>query len=143
MTYNLADDLDLRKAEARWEALKQKQSFVDLTEKTVRSGSQNRYVHAIIGAIAMETGNSLDFAKEQYFKRLVNPEIFLKTKEDRLAGKVTYLRSSADLTKEEMSLAIDRFRNWAASEGFYLPEPGDDELIRKIEFEMGRNRQYL
>ena len=143
MTYNLADDLDLRKAEARWEALKNKRSFVDLTEKTVRSGRQNRYVHAIIGAIAMETGNTLDFAKEQYFKRLVNPEIFVKTKDDRLAGKVNYLRSSADLSKEEMSLAIDRFRNWAASEGFYLPEPGDEELIRKIEFEMGRNRQYL
>jgi len=143
MTYNLADELDLRKADARWEALKQKHSIVDLTEKKIRTLNQNNYLHLIIGAMAMETGNTLDFTKEHYFKRLVNPDLFVRTKDDRLAGKVSYLRSSANLTKEEMTQAIDKFRTWAASEGYYLPSPDDIGLLESIEYQMGKQRQYL
>lgn len=143
MTYDLSNDFDLRKAEARLTALIGKRAVIELAEKAKRSRNQNRYAHALIGAIAMETGNTLAFTKEQYFKRLVNPELFTETKDDPLAGKVTYLRSSADLTKEEMTLAIDRFRNWAAQLGYYLPAPGDEDMIRQIEFEMGKQRQFL
>lgn len=143
MTYDLSDTLDLRKADARYEAMKLKGAVIDLTEKAPRSGNQNRYVHALLGAIAMETGNTLEYVKTHYFKVMLNKDLFVVEKYDPFLGKVVDIRSSADLTKEEMSTAIDRFRNWAASEGYYLPEPGDDQLIRKIEFEMGKQRQYL
>lgn len=143
MIYNLADDLCRKQIEARLHALLDKRCVVELTEKTVRTGNQNRYLHAILGVVAMDTGNTLDFTKEQYFKRLVNPSLFAVERDDRIAGKVTVLRSTRDLTKEEMSTAIDRFRNWASEQGMYLPSPDDETLIASVEYQMGRMREYL
>ena len=143
MTYNLSDDFDLRRADARWEALKRKGATVDLTEKAVRTLHQNSYIHLIIGVVAMETGNTIEYTKQQYFKKLVNPDLFERTKDDRFTGKTTYYRSSAELSKEEMTQAIDRFRNWAASEGWYLPSPDDKTLLQSVEYQMGKQRQYL
>jgi hypothetical protein len=91
----------------------------------------------------METGNTLEFTKEWYFKRLVNPSLFVIEKTDRIAGTVSVLRSTRDLTKGEMSTAIDRFRNWAAEQGMYLPSPDDESLIASVEYQMGRMREYL
>jgi hypothetical protein len=54
-----------------------------------------------------------------------------------------YWRSSKDISKEEMSLAIDRFRIWASQEGYYLPSPDDKRLLESIEYKMGQQRQYL
>lgn len=143
MTYNLADELCRKQVTARLHALLDKRCVVELTEKTGRTGSQNRYLHVLIGAVAMETGNTLEFTKEWYFKRLVNPSLFVIEKTDRIAGTVSVLRSTRDLTKGEMSTAIDRFRNWAAEQGMYLPSPDDESLIASVEYQMGRMREYL
>lgn len=143
MQYNLANELDRRRFQERCRSLADRGRLVELTEKALRSRSQNAYLHAIIGVVAMETGTSLAYAKDTYFKRLVNPSIFVVEKDDPFAGKVETVRSSADLTKEEMSTAIDRFKRWSAENGIYLPEPGDDQLLRDIEIEMGRNAAYL
>ena len=91
----------------------------------------------------METGNTLEYCKEWYFKRLFNKDIFVTTKTDKFAGQVEVIRSSADLTKEEMSMAIDRFKRWGAENGIYMPNPGDESLLREIAIEMGRNKAYL
>ena len=53
------------------------------------------------------------------------------------------LRSSADLTIEEMSIAIDRFKRWGYENGFYMPSPDDTSLLKEIEIEMGRLKMYL
>ena len=143
MQYNLANELDKRRFMERARSLADRGRLVELTEKALRSRAQNAYLHAIIGVVAMETGNTLTYTKDTYFKRLVNPATFLVEKDDPLAGKVTVVRSSADLTKEEMSTAIDRFKRWAYENGIYLPEPGDEALLRDIEIEMGRNAAYL
>lgn len=143
MIYNLADELCRKQVTARLHALLDKRCVVELTEKTLRTGSQNRYLHALIGAVAMDTGNTLEFTKEWYFKRLVNPSLFVIEKADRIAGTVSVLRSTRDLTKEEMSTAIDRFRNWASEQGMYLPSPDDESLIASVEYQMGRMREYL
>ena len=81
--------------------------------------------------------------KEWYFKRLCNKDLFVTTRTDKFAGQIEVIRSSADLTKAEMSMAIDRFKRWGAENGIYLPNPGDESLLRDIEIEMGRNRAYL
>ena len=143
MTYDFTIELDRLKADARWEALKRKGAVVDLTEKKTRTLNQNSYVHLIIGVVAMETGNTIEYVKEHYFKRLVNPDLFVRWKDDRLLGKTEYLRHSSELTKEEMTQAIDKFRNWAATEGWYLPSPDDKTLLQSVEYQMGKQRQYL
>lgn len=143
MTYNLANDFHRKQFLARSENLLDKGAVVELREVTGRSAGQNRYLHLIIGVVAMETGNNLAFTKEVYFKRLVNPDLFCVEKEDRIMGKVTVLRSSRDLTVEEMSEAITRFKRWSAENGIYIPEPEDAERLKDIELEMGRMKSYL
>ena len=143
MQYNLATDLDQERFVNRANVLLQKGVIVELTEKTFRSPNQNRYLHLLIGVVAMDTGVGLEYAKREYFKKLVNKDLFVIKKSDRFAGEIEDLRSSADLTIEEMSMAIDRFKRWGAENGFYLPSPEDKDMLKYIEIEMGRMRQYL
>ena len=143
MIYDLRNTLDQERFRTKALALLNKGAAVELTEKTGRTSNQNRYLHVILGVVAMDTGNTLDFTKQEYFKRLVNPDVFVVEVQDKLAGKVSVLRSSRDLTVEEMRVAIDRFQRWAAENGIYIPEPGDEDRLREIEIEMGRLRQWL
>ena len=143
MQYNLATTLDQERFINRANALLTKGVVLELTEKTFRSPNQNRYLHLLIGLVAMETGVGLEYAKREYFKRLVNKDLFVIKKSDRYAGEIEDLRSSADLTIEEMSMAIDRFKRWGAENGFYMPNPDDTSLLREIEIEMGRLKMYL
>lgn len=143
MTYNLATELDRQRAETRFHSLLARGAVITLTEKVQRSINQNSYLHLIIAAVAMEVGVPLDYAKEVYYKRLANGALFVRSNDDPLAGKVETLRSSTELSKEEMSASIDRFKVWAAENGMYLPEPGDKELLREIEIQMAKLYPYL
>jgi len=143
MTYDLSRELDRRRFAARAASLMEKGAAVELTERTGRTKAQNSYLHALLGALAVETGVTLDYAKEWYFKRLCNRDLFEVTRPDPFFGQVTEMRSSADLTKEEMATAIDRLKRWAAQEGIWLPEPGDAELLREIEIETGRLAAWI
>lgn len=143
MQYDLSSDFQRKAFLSRAELLLEKGAVVEMTERTFRTLNQNNYLHLLIGVVAMETGNTLSFTKDAYFKRLVNPDIFCVEREDKILGRVQVLRSSADLTKEEMSTAIDRFKRWGAENGMYLPNPGDESLLREIAIEMGRNKAYL
>ena len=143
MLYNLSNPLDRERFAARANALLQKGSVTELTEKTLRTHNQNSYLHLIIGVVAMDVGVTLEYAKREYFKKLVNADLFIRKEQDRFSGEIEVIRSSASLTIEEMSIAIDRFKRWGAENGFYLPSPEDKERLRDIEIEMGRMRQYL
>lgn len=143
MQFDLSTDFQRKAFLSRVDLLLEKGAVVEMTERTFRTKNQNNYLHLLIGVVAMDTGNTLAFTKDAYFKRLVNPDIFCVEKEDRIMGKVQVLRSSADLTKEEMSMAIDRFKRWGAENGIYMPNPGDESLLREIAIEMGRNKAYL
>lgn len=143
MQYDLANHLQRSLFETRCKALLDKGCVVDLAERTFRSKSQNNYLHLLIGVVAMETGTTVAYAKEWYFKRLCNKDLFVTTKADRYAGQVEMVRSSADLTQEEMSTAIDRFKRWGWENGIHMPSPGDESLLREIAIEMGRNKAYL
>ena len=143
MQYDLTIQLQRHLFEQRCRTLLDKGCVVNLSEKTIRTRGQNNYLHLLIGVVALETGNTCDYCKEWYFKRLCNPDLFVTTTTDRFAGKVEVIRSSADLTEEEMSMAIDRFKRWGAENGIYLPNPGDDALLREIAIEMGRNKAYI
>lgn len=143
MQYDLTSNLDRERFTKRVETLLQNQSVIELTERTFRSRNQNSYLHLLIGVVAMETGNTLDYCKEWYFKRLCNADLFVTTRTDKYAGQVEVIRSSADLTREEMSMAIDRFKRWGSENGIYMPNPDDDSLLREIAIEMGRQRAYI
>lgn len=143
MQYDLSSDFQRKAFLAKAENLMERGAVVELTEKTFRSKNQNNYLHLLIGVVAMATGNTIADVKDWYFKRLCNRDLFITTKTDRYAGEVEVVRSSADLTREEMSIAIDRFKRWGSQNGIYMPNPGDESLLREIAIEMGRNKAYL
>ena len=143
MLYDLSNELSRKQFAARVKHIWAKGGIVELTDKSRRSLSQNAYLHAILGVLALETGNSLEVVKREIYKKKVNPDLFVRIKHDPMLGEIEEVRSSRDLTKEEMSLSLDRYKKFCADNGIFLPEPGDEELLRQIEFEMARAAKYM
>lgn len=145
MIYNLSNPLDVQNARTRLELLVKRGSVAELTEKKPRrSLSQNSYLHLLLGYFASQTGNTLAWVKQQYYKKLCNPDLFIGECEDRFLGRMKYVRSSADLCTDEMNLSIERFRNWSASEaGIYLPEPANEAEINALMVEVEKYKTYL
>jgi hypothetical protein len=144
MLYDLRNPLDRDRFKRRCNALFKKQGIVDLSEKTQRSSQQNRYLHLLLGYLAIETCNDMEYVKEVFYKRAANKDLFVRAKEDEILGKVEYLRSSADLTKEEMTLSIDRLRDWSSqTAGIYLPAANEQDFLASIEYEMSKYRQWI
>ena len=87
-----------------------------------------------------DTSNPL----QQYYKKLVNPTIFIRETDDPYLGKIKVLRSSSDLDVNEMNTSIDRFRNWASAEaGVYIPSADEERLIQLMEIDIERNKPYI
>jgi hypothetical protein len=144
MIYDLSKPLDKEKFKMRVNHLYAHGKQVELIEKTNRTLSQNAYLHVLLGILAIDQGEKMEYVKDFYYKRLVNPDIFIVIKEDKILGKVETLRSSKELTKEEMSKSIDKLRNWASSElGCYLPSSDEESLLKQAEIEIQRYRSYL
>lgn len=143
MVYDLSSDFQRKSFLTRMDNLMEKGAVVELTEKAFRSPNQNRYLHLLIGVVAIETGNTLEDAKKWYFKETCNPDLFHVQHRDKMGNCIDHIRSTAELTKEEMSTAIDRFKRWGAENGIYMPNPDDASLLKAIEIEMGRMKSYL
>lgn len=145
MKYNLSNPLHRRQLAERTERLlKRAEGFCELTEpRPRRSIRQNAYLHLIIAYFATQYGESADYVKQYLYKRHVNTDIFVRKRRDALIGDITILRSTRDLTTEELSLSIDRFRTWASKEGgIYLPSPEETQYLAYMETEIDRNRQF-
>lgn len=145
MRYDGSNPLHAAQARARLEKLIKEGKVFDLTEKKPqRTLSQNSYLHVLLSYFACQCGETAEYVKREYFKKLVNPSLFIREKDDRFLGRVKYLRSSADLTTGEMTLCIDRFRDWASqSAGIYLPSPDEGRLISLMEMEIERNKEFI
>lgn len=145
MIYNLSSPLDKANFLLRAKKLAESGKVIELTEKKPRrSLPQNKYLHVILAYFGTQTGNTLEWVKQQYYKKLVNPDLFIREKEDKYLGRIKVLRSSADLDTAEMSLSIERFRNWAAQEaGIYIPSADEAILIQQMEIEIERNKEFL
>lgn len=145
MVYDTSNPLDKANFLLRANKLAESGKIVELTEKKPRrSLPQNKYLHVILAYFGTQTGNTLEWVKQQYYKKLVNPDLFIREKEDKYLGMIKVLRSSADLDTAEMSLSIERFRNWAAQEaGIYIPSADEAILIQQMEIEIERNKEFL
>ena len=145
MLYDLSNPLDVQNARVRLEFLIKRSCIAELTEKKQkRTLNQNSYLHLLLGYFASQTGNTLEWVKQQYYKKLCSPDIFIGEKDDPFLGRVKYVRSSADLRTDEMNLTIERFRNWSASvAGIYLPEATNEAEIAALQVEVERYKTYL
>lgn len=145
MIYDTSNPLDKANFLLRAKKLAESGKIIEMSEKKPRrSLPQNKYLHVILAYFCTQTGNTLEWVKQQYYKKLVNPDLFIREKEDKYLGKIKVLRSSADLDTSEFSLSIERFRNWAAQEAsIYIPSSDEAILIQQMEIEIERNKEYL
>lgn len=146
MLYDLSNELQAKNFKKRCNALYQKKCIVDLTEKKPqRTLSQNAYLHVALGYFGLQLGYETKEVKDWYFKETVNPQLFVRTKRDPITGEMRkQLRSSSDLTVDEMTTAIERFRNWSAEKaGIYIPSPEEHRLVTEMEIEVMKAKTYL
>lgn len=143
MIYDLNNVLDCERFKARCNKLYAAKAVVEFSEKKARSVAQNNYLHLILAWHAIESGNTVEWVKQRYFKLLVNPEIFVAERQDKHLGCVKYLLSSASITKEQMTTAIDKFKIWSAHNGIYLPDADNREFLQAIQVEQSRQAKWL
>ena len=74
----------------------------------------------------------------------MNADIFCAKRYNRKGREVSYLRSTAELDKAEMTIAIERFRNWSASvAGLYLPSANEQEALLWVQKQIEQDREYI
>lgn len=143
--FDLNNQYDVQKFKAKVQELLHRGGGVELKRVYgIRSNQQNRYLHLLLGFFASEFGLSLDEVKIDYFKRKVNADIFVREQVNRKGRSVKYLRSSSQLDRQEMTTAIERFRNWSASvAGLYLPSANEQEALLWVQKQIEQDREYL
>lgn len=146
MKLDLSISFEAKKAQTRLDHLISKGAKIELIEKKKkRTVNQNSYFHALFCIFGMHFGNDLYYVKQVIFKIEVNRELFKRTYVDEDTGEVlTYWRSTADLDTKEMTLAIERFRNYSSQNGLYLltSEEYLDNYFH-IQQEIDNHKQYL
>lgn len=144
MLYNPDKEIDVQRAIVKFKHLIETKKVFELKEKFKRrSISQNSYLHLLFGWFALETGYTTEEVKQEIFKKIVNPNMFYEGEFGDLI-KIERWRSTSSLNTQEMTLCIDRFRDYSSKEaGIYLPEPKELSLLQEIEIQVKNNKQYL
>ena len=145
MKYDLRSKIDKERFTERANKLFENKDYVELKRiLPIRSNQQNKYVHVLFAYFASEYGEQTDYIKQYFFKQICNRDIFEIEYTNPKTGEVRISwRSSADLDSGEMTIAIERFRDYASKEaGIYLPEPHEQEFLKHCEIEIERNKKY-
>jgi hypothetical protein len=139
--YNLKNKAEASKAFEYLTDLVGKESLVEVKKiSQKRTLNQNSYFHLLLGIYGLETGSDIEYAKALY--KWVNKNLYYK--KFRLGDEVfLHIRSSADLTKEEMQKSIDKFMLYASENGIDLPPAEDKELLRFMENRLEQEGNYL
>lgn len=120
------DDADYQKAHDVIDEARDKGIYIDLTKKEGQTMSQNNYIHLCLAYFGNYFGYTKDYVKDYYFKKLVNPDLFCYKMKNRFGEIHDELRHSSDLTKDQMSLAIDRWIKWCRETAdLEMPNPDD------------------
>lgn len=145
MLFNLNNPYERNKFKEYINGLYIEQACVEVKKKhTKRTLAQNSYLHVLLGYFASEFGYTLEEVKWEFFKKLCNKDIFARKRTNKRGQEIEYLRSSSDLDKQEMTTAIERFRNYSSSEcGLYLPEPNESEMLFFAQQVIEQNREYI
>ena len=131
MIISTGNPFEVQKGIEYFRKLLSKDCTFELKEKKpIRSRKQNAYLYVLLGYFASEYGCSLDEAKVDFYKRAANREIFEITYVNKKGKEIKTLRSSATLDSREMTLTIERFRNWASAVAdIYLPAPNEEQFL--------------
>lgn len=137
MKFNLAMPGENIKAFNFLSELSEKRSVVEVKKVSPRrSLNQNSYLHLLIGAFGAHFGYTLEEAKIIY--KEISEDIYQYQKKGR-----TFMRSSADLTKEEMAKSINAFMQKSDEAGYPLPLAENTEWLMQIQNAMEQAKYYL
>lgn len=137
MKYNFAIPAEVTRAREYLHQLIENKSLAEVKKVSPkRSLNQNSYLHLLLQGFGSHFGYSLPEAKLIY--KEINGNIYSYKKKDRV-----FYRSSADLTKEEMTNSIERFREESAKAGYPLPSATDQGWLRELENTIELNEKYL
>lgn len=144
MIYNPEKQIDVSRAIERLKFFIENKRVFELTEKRKkRTISQNAYLHLLFGWFALETGYTTEEVKQEIFKKIVNPNTFYEGEFGNIIT-IERWRSTANLSTQEMTLCIDRFRDYASKEAaIYLPQPSDLVMLQEMEIQISNNQNYL
>lgn len=145
MIFNLANPYELDKYKEYVNKLYAKKTIVEVKEKKKnRTLPQNKYLHVILSYYASIQGESTEDVKYKYYKWECNKDIYVQKRVNKNGIEVERTRSSAELDTKEMSLSIDRFRNWSASVcGIYLPSPQEHDYIVHCLQVIEENKEFV
>lgn len=120
-------------------------SIVEVKKKhRPRSLPQNSYLHVCLSYFASEFGYNEEEVKYTIFKQVVNREIFARNRVNKRGQTVTFWRSTADLDTAEMTLAIEKFRNYSALvAGLYIPAPNEESALLEAQKQIALYEKYL
>lgn len=143
--YNLKNVYDRKKFKEACNQMVLNNEYVELKKKkTQRSLAQNSYLHCLLGYFASEFGYTLEEVKFDIFKKICNRDIFERNRINRRGQQVTYIRSSTELDKAEMTTAIERFRNYSSAQcGLYLPSPNEGEMLFFAQQQIEQCKDYM
>lgn len=129
------------KAEQQYEAA----LGVDLTRiKPPQSGQQLRFAFVCIGYFAAEYGISKYEAEWEHFKGKANHDLFYRTKPNKNGDMIRYVRHMDELDMGELSLAITRFRNYAANNfEMYIPDSTDYAFMIHAMKVIDENKEFI
>ena len=137
MNYDLSIKEELLSARNRITYLAKKNKKVSIKQiNDRRSINQNSYLHLLLGYFGSHFGYTLEESKMIY--KRVSSDIYFYTK-----SGIKFIRSSADLNKEDMAKTIDRFMSISSEAGLDLPPATNKEWLMRIENEIEKNRMYL
>lgn len=133
--YDLSNEYDKKAASFKFQKLMEKGKYIDLTEKRqARTIQQNKYLHIVFGVIAMEYGLTMDETK-QLMKVKFGEKYSKKSHE--------FVKSTADYNTLEMTIFIEKMRDFFAVEGLYIPSPDESTIINQVSRDMDKSKQYL
>ena len=118
--------------------------FVDMTDLTKRSVNFNSYMHLCLAAYAMYAGYSLNHVKQKIFKVIINPDTFVVQSANTETGEMyEEVRSTKELSTEELLLCMFNLKVHCDKVGFRLPEREDLMYLREIEEAAEQQKQFL
>lgn len=145
MIFDLRNEFQIPKFKEYVNKLYSEHAVVELKKKLPnRTLAQNRYFYLLLSWFASETGYSIEEVKIDIFKRVCNRDIFEREKTNKKGKIIKTLRSSSELSTGEMTLAIERFRNYSSAQaGIYLPSPNENEFLLHIQQEIEKDKEFL
>ena len=145
MIYNLSNEYDVPKFKEYVNKLYSERAVVEVKKKNPnRTLAQNNFLHLLLGYFGSEYGCSMEEAKLDFYKRTCNRDLYERKAVNKHGKEVTFLRSSSELTTAEMTLSIDRFRNWSSSQaGIYLPAANEHQMLIYAQQEIERNKEFI